>query len=265
MERRSQKYEDNNEKSVTRTTRLSKNKYLYDDINYKIGYEEIQNLDTQTRIDLSELTNLNASANTREAYQKTKDFIEHSNDVVETEEVEPVEEKLYDINAVLEEARKNRVKYDELEKKRKLRENNYATLADVNDKTLELQKKEIDEEQLTELINTITSHTLLNDIKEAEKDSKVGDEEILSDLLATNVDLNLEKGIAEEFTKSNEIAKVDDSFYTRSMDLSDQDFELSEELEHDKKLKLKIIIVVVIIVLILAAVGFVILKKKGII
>ncbi len=263
MERRSQKYEDNNEKSTMRTTRMAKNKYLYDDINYKIGYEEIQNLDTQTRIDLSELTNPNA--NTREAYQKTKDFIEQPKKDVEIEEISPIEEKVYDINTVLEEARKNRIKYDELEKKRKLRENNYATLADANDKPSEASKKEIDEEQLTELINTITSHTLLNDIKEAENGNEVGNDEILSDLLATNVDLNLEKGIAEEFTEKNEIAKVDDSFYTRSMDLSEQDFELSEELENDKKLKIKIIIVVAIIVLILLVVGFVFLKKKGII
>ena len=264
MERRSQKYEENNEKSTVRPTRLMKNKYLYDDINYKIGYEEIQNLDTQTKIDLSELTN--PKANTREAYQKTRDFIDQSKQSIEVEKQDlPVEEKVYDINAVLEEARKNRIKYDELEKKRKLKENNYATLADVNDKQSELQKQDIDEEQLTELINTITSHTLLNDIKEAEKNSEVGNEEILADLLATNVDLNLEKGIAEEFTKNNDIAKVDESFYTKSMDLSEQDFELSEELERDKKLKTKIIIVVIVIIAILAVVAFVILKRKGII
>lgn len=263
MERRSQKYENNKEKSTVRTTRLMKNKYLYDDINYKIGYEEIQNLDTQTRIDLSELTNPNA--NTREAYQKTKDFIDQTKQNVEIEESVSVEEKIYDINTVLEEAKKNRIKYDELEKKRKLKENNYATLADVNAKQSELQKKDIDEEQLTELINTITSHTLLNDIKEAEKNSEVGNEEILADLLATNVDLNLEKGIAEEFTEKNDIAKADSSFYTKSMDLSEQDFELGEELERDKKLKIKIIIVVIIIISILSVVAFIVLKNKGII
>ena len=111
MERRSQKYENNKEKSTVRTTRLMKNKYLYDDINYKIGYEEIQNLDTQTRIDLSELTNPNA--NTREAYQKTKDFIDQTKQNVEIEESVSVEEKIYDINTVLEEAKKT-LKLDNL-------------------------------------------------------------------------------------------------------------------------------------------------------
>ena len=57
--------------------------------------------------------------------------------------------------------------------------------------------------------------------------------------MATDVNVNLE-GIAEEYTKEEE--KIDDSFYTKSMDLSDQDFEFSEELEQEKKNKIKVLI-----------------------
>ena len=82
--------------------------------------------------------------------------------------------------------------------------------------------------------------------------------------MATDVNVNLE-GIAEEYTKEEE--KIDDSFYTKSMDLSDQDFEFSEELEQEKKNKIKVLIIglVVLIVIIIAIVGFLILKTKGII
>ncbi len=266
MERRSEKYEENIERKTPNVTRTSKNRHLYDEINYKIGYEEIENLDTQTRIDLSELTN--PKAKDRESYHKTKDLVDNSKQEVKVAEPEIVEEKIYDINAVLEEAKKNRIKYDELEKKRKLRENNYATLADANDRSSEKEKSDIDEKELTDLINTITSHTLVEEIKEAEdSDKTVGNDDILSELLATNVDLHLEEGIAKEFTVSNDVSnleKADNSFYTQSMDLSDQDFELSEELERDKKIKIKIIIVVVVILLILSVVAFLILKRKGI-
>ena len=84
-------------------------------------------------------------------------------------------------------------------------------------------------------------------------------------MIATNVDLNLEEGIAKEFTEQSELNEIDNSFYTQSMDLSDQDFEFSEEFEKDRKLKIKIIIVVSIIVLIIAIIAFVVLKNKGII
>ena len=262
MERRSQKYEANVDEKPKSITRTSKNRHLYDEINYKIGYEEIENLDTQTRIDLSELTN--PSIKDRESYHKTKDFIDRSKQPVQKQEPEVVEEKIYDINTVLEEAKKNRVKYDELEKKRRLRENNYATLADTNVK-LEKEKQEINEKELTDLINTITSHTLVNEIKEAENLEHTGNnEEILSELLATNVDLHLEEGIAQEFTSNNKVTEVDDSFYTKSMDLSEQDFELSEELEQDRKIKIKIIIVVLVILLLVGVVAYLFLKKKGI-
>ena len=69
MEKRVQRYTDYVEEP--KRSRTNKNKYLYDQVNNKIGYEEISNLDTQTRIDLSALTGVKPS---REEYQKTKDY-----------------------------------------------------------------------------------------------------------------------------------------------------------------------------------------------
>lgn len=271
MDRRTQRYEDVSEKKEQpKMTRTKKNKILYDDVNNLIGVEEISSLDTQTRIDLSKLSEYETK---REDYQKIKDYksilpVEKEEKV---ESIKSVENKVYDINTILAEAKKNRVKYDELEKKRKLRENDYTSVADINDKELYKKQsgKEINEKELTDLINTITSHNLLQDIKDAEKEldekSNSDDKEIFSELIATNVDLNLEEGIAKEFTEQSELNEIDNSFYTQSMDLSDQDFEFSEEFEKDRKLKIKIIIVVSIIVLIIAIIAFVVLKKKGII
>ena len=52
---------------------------------------------------------------------------------------------------------------------------------------------------------------------------------------------------------------MDESFYTKSMDLSEQDFELKDEIEKDRSLKIKIIIVICIIVAIVGAIAFVII------
>ena len=48
MQRRVQRYTEQIEEP--KKSRTNKNKYLYDQVNSKIGYEEISNLDTQTRI-----------------------------------------------------------------------------------------------------------------------------------------------------------------------------------------------------------------------
>lgn len=261
MEKRVQRHSNNDEKKVIKKTRTSKNKYLYDEINNKIGYEEITNF-SDGSLDLSVII----SKETSEESIKVSRLSKYEEQTVD--EIQNEEEKIYDINSVLEEAKKNRIKYDELEKKRKLKENGYATLADINNKEAYMKNEnhnEIDEEELTNLINTITSHNLLNEIKEAEEDSKEG--EILSDLLATNIDLNLEEGIAKEFVedeKTEKKADMDNSFYTKSMNFSEQDFEFAEELEKDKKLKLKIIVIISLIFIILGVIIFVILKQKGI-
>ena len=266
MERRVQRYTEYVEEP--KKSRTNKNKYLYDQVSSKIGYEEITNLDTQTRIDLSELTGLKTS---REEYQKTKDYhdIFEKKETFVEKEIKQEKDKIYDINSILEEARKNRDKYDELERKRKLKENDYATLADINDK--ERYKKQdnnnnIDEKELTDLINTITSHNLLKDIQQAEEQGE--EKDLFSELMATNADMNLE-GIATEYTekKDDDENKIDDSFYTKSMDLSNQDFEFSEELEAERKTKTKILIafLIILIIAIVGIVAFLILKREKII
>ena len=72
MKSRVQRHIENTDIDVPKSTRVSKNNYLYDEVNSKIGYEEIVNLDTQAKIDLSNL----ASSQNREEYQKLKDYQE---------------------------------------------------------------------------------------------------------------------------------------------------------------------------------------------
>lgn len=281
MRSRLDRYNNSNDAKES-ISRLSKNRHLYDDLNNKIGFEELVDFNTQTRI---ELTSLNETKKSRESYQQLKDYQGLINNNKEEEEpkIEKEEERVFDINSILEEARKNRNEIDELEKKRKLKNEEYNVLSDLNKKYLSKNKSEKDEyEGLEELINTITSKTLVQDIKKEEEKEEEGD--LLSDLVATNVELQVKT--PEEYENS-EVAtlvttdddsddnedlenttskEIDDSFYTRSMELSKQDFDFDEIGDRKSSIKRGILIFVVIIVLlaIIAVVAYFVLPHFGI-
>lgn len=300
-----------NEESNNRPNRYEKNQELYQDIATNQKYTNITDV---TNANAFEINNSNRSYTSRESYQQMKKY----------QNVEPVprvkkeledfnrllkndEKKVYDINSVLEEARKNRQEQDKLESKRKLKNTSYNILADLNQEELEKyreeKKKKImtpEEEEFTDLINTIASKTLAGEIDKATSIN------LLSDLMATSVmdkvedksSLGLEEDIAKEKQEKEELEEKEDSeeekdktedlslskekleeiaqkkdeiekntqkltgadndFYTRSMDLSDEDFEMDDEFKDTgMPLILKIIIVVLIIALIAVAAYFI--------
>lgn len=275
METRSSRYVDETVTAKPKMSRANKNRYLYDEVNNKIGYEEIDSFSHYNGFELDSTTPIK----TREEYQKTKDYSFIYDDVKEDkkQEKEVEEERVYDINSVLEEARKNRVISEDMENKRKLQNAEYSILADLNKKYVSKKERlgeDLEKEGIQELIDTITSKTLANDIEE-EDDGK----DLMSDLMATNTltELHLselEEEIAkeilnekiEEEVESDEVVEEDgklvNSFYTKSMDLSEQDFEFKEEIIEENKEKRKILILVVLIVLVLIAIGSVFILKK---
>lgn len=307
--RRMDRYKDTS--TEERISRSNQNRELYENIGNNTRYTNITDVTNANAIDLSSAKN----SRTREGYHQMKEY----QDVVPTPKVKKElddfkhiyqdrENRVYDINNVLEEARKNRTEKDALEEKRKLKNTSYNILASLNPEELEkyrqerLDKKRYhDNEELRELIDTITSATLAGDIKAAS--------ELLGDLMATSIMDKVEKPKKDEIEetptenkieedeekdevdyklalsqeildieklkKLDELAKekeeqeesnnqimkdADEEFYTRSMDLSDQDFELDEEFK-EKKMPLGIkILIILIILIVLGAVGFFIWK-----
>lgn len=273
MEKRSDRY--NQSQDVLQiNSRVKKNKYLYDELNSKIGYEEISVANTDTQIDLS---SLNLEKPNREDYQKIKEYKTllkgNSVDKVEIEKKE-IKPKVFDINKVLEEAKKNRKEEDELEKKRNLKEEDYNVLSSLNKKYLHKKDfSEKDSDELKELIDTITSKTLVNEIKDEEE------KELLSELLATTIDVKLEKELStaeinnlyenKESSVSDENA--DNSFYTHSMELNKDD--LIDEPEEDnenndiserKNNGFKIFTIIIILIILIIVVTYFLLKHFGI-
>ena len=194
------------------------------------------------------------------------------------------ENKIYDINSVLEEAHRNRQEKDEKEEKRRLKNNEYNILTGINKEELEKYREEKkkrlttpEEEEIRELIDTIASKTLAGEI------DKATSVDLLSDLMATNVldrvegnkkeepeesteeideKLSLSKKIFEtsEIEKKQEDTKEqkDPDFYTRSMDLSDKDFNISDEFkENSLPFPVKVLLFLLIVGLILLVLYFI--------
>lgn len=316
--RRMDRYKDLSEES--RVSRANQNKELYETIGSNTRYTNFSDVTNANAIDLSSTKNYR----TREGYHQMKEY----QDVVPTPRVKKEleefknlyhdrENRVYDINNVLEEARKNRLEKDELEEKRKLKNTSYNILASLNKEELEKYRQEKkdkvihpDDEDLRELIDTITSKTLAGDIqaassllsdlmatsimdkidkpekdsteiskeeneeKETEPEDKDDDDQELS-LSREILDLeelkklsknensdNLEstKNSSETASKNNLPETADEDFYTRSMDLSDQDFDFDDEFK-DKKMSFGMkLLIFLIILIILAAVFYFIWK-----
>ena len=287
-----------NEDDNSRVSRIDRNKNLYQDFSMNAIYTNITDV---TNSNAYEINPNKDSRTTRESYQQLRE-LNTIEEIPEKKELDDVnylyqkkENKIYDINSVLENARKNRTELDELDEKRKLKNNAYNILSGKNRKELEKYREERkkraatpEEEEMRELIDTIASKTLAGEI---DKETTV---DLLADLMATSaLDKVDASGEIEKVTTTHEITKVDGEaveeklkvttetiepkeeptlieeakikeeksqkidakkdpdFYTRSMDLSDKDFEMSDDFKEDKvPLGLKIIIFVLIIIIV---------------
>ena len=274
---RMERYDSSNRNTVR--SRTEKNKDLYNDLG---RLEKYTTLTDVSKIDAVELSSAKKNYRTREGYHSLKDYDmnieEKPKERKELDEFNFLynnEHKTYDINKVLEEAKELREK-DALEKKRKLHNEKYNIL-ESSEEDLEKFKKETklrhkpieNEEELEELIHTITSKELREEIDKAESNDN---NSLLSDLMATNVNEEVLKPIAtkienskvEDDTKKLDKVKektmslkdeIDKSFYTKSLDLSEEDFESDDE-EEIKPLKFIGFLKFLFSLILILAVGF---------
>ena len=283
-------------------SRLEKNQELYRNFSNNTIYTNVTDITTSNTYEIhpQDLT----SQKTREAYQQIQKYQDPDTIPKEKKELEEFnhfypkkENKVYDINSVLEAARRNREEKDDQEEKRKLK-NDYNILSGINKQELEKYREEKrkrmmtpEEEEIRELIDTIASKTLAGEIDKATSIN------LLSDLMATSVmdkvsgmnedeessdeekeEPEKEEKIEEEeqveentdSLKTEEIEKIkdttpqekeenkDEEFYTRSMDLSDKDLNISDDFKEESlPLAVKILIFLVIFAVIALAIFFI--------
>lgn len=243
MKSRMERYDSQqkNKKNIV-LRREDKNQGLYDGFyTNNSTYTEYQGFDDKNVVDLSML---NKNYHTREEYQKIKEYKDVvaspkvKRDLDHFESLYPTDEnRVYDINNILMEAKKNRNQVDELEKKRKLRNTQYNILNNLDLKQLKnYRENKSEEEEIQELIDTITSKSLRKKInEEVEKDlmsdllPNENDETIVTEPISMSEEVHSDS--SEEKNKVSPVDDIDRSFYTKSMDLSDQDFEMDNEFE----------------------------------
>lgn len=186
--RRMDRYLDETE---NRVNRLEKNQDLYQDV---ANNTKVTNITDVTNANAFELSSDEGLAS-REKYQRMRMYNGMEDVPKVKKELEDFkylyatkEKRIYDINSVLEEARKNRQEKDELEEKRKLKYTSYNIFAGVNLEELEKyraekknREKTPEEEEIHDLMNTIASKTLAGEL------SKEDTVDLLSDLMATNM------------------------------------------------------------------------------
>jgi len=284
--RRMDRYKDEMEPQ----SRIDLNQELYQNVSNNVVYTNITDV---TNANAFEIQNKPSTRTTREAYQQMQKYKNVEPIPRSRKELDDInylyqkrENKIYDINSVLEEAHRNRHEKDEKEEKRRLKNNEYNILTGINKEELEKYREEKkkrlttpEEEEIRELIDTIASKTLAGEIDKATSVN------LLSDLMATNVldrvegnkpevkdekeeideKLSLSKKIFEtseiekkEETKENTKTEKDPDFYTRSMDLSDKDFNISDEFkENSLPFPIKVLIFLLIVGLILLVLYFI--------
>ena len=181
----------NEEENTNKLSRSDKNKELYQNIGNNTRYTNFTDV---ANANAFEISSVDRNTRTRENYQKMR---EYSNLIPgpkvkrELDEFKNIykekENRVYDINSVMAEARKNRTQ-DEDESKRKLKNDKYNILLSMTKEELEEYRKERkekfthpDEEELHELIDTIASKTLAGEI------DKITSVNLLSELMATSI------------------------------------------------------------------------------
>ena len=245
MSSRMDRYRD---KGDTNTySRANRNQELYQNIG---SNTRVANLTDVTNANAIDLDNASRITNTREGYHQMKEFrkditvpkvkkeLDEYNYLYQTRE-----NRIYDVNRVLEEARKNRRRADdEKEEKRRLKNSNYNIITSLNSEELEKYRQEklnrvyranddtnSNDNDIKELINTIASKTLAGEIDQATGVN------LLSDLMATSIldkverqkeDTSVNLGLSREVLNKEQIEQV-----------NKLDQEIKEEKERRKQEK----------------------------
>lgn len=258
MNTRMERY--NSEGDTSSKSRVSKNNSLYEtikssDLSRVRNNDNIKVIESNGKIiDIAKIKKYLEENNIREVETKRRVVVTEE-PKVETREREEIKD--YDINSVLENAKKSReIDYDR-ERYKKLRREEYDILSKL--KIYEEEEQPIDEDDfnteektLIDLINTVTIHkgelNLLDDLigKEGEETTLPIEEEKSRESFVKEEVKPIEKELTEkrleELNKTKELVnlkektmELDNSFYTSSMSFSKDDFEGFDELEKSVK------------------------------
>lgn len=259
MKTRMEKYYDSHEEEIG--SRSKRNESLYKEIN-KSEIDQFE-INSNATILANNGRNIDVEKIKKILDTKYKETPKRRSIVLteETPEEEISFEKTreYDINAILEKAREQKEVDYEKERLKKIRDTQFDILKNLN-------LKEEDLEDTTEN-NLMTLIDVINEKENKQKD--IDPLDILTDLKGNDNTIVLD-GLKEEIeehgtTLTKEEDKIDDSFYTTSVNFTQSDFDDFNDLKAEvNSHKVLIRVVVALIVVALLAGLIILLKMLGI-
>lgn len=253
--------------------RTRKNADLYQKIYENDEYSNIEGIATTLKPNEIDISKIQQMLKTRdEKNRKEKEVREVITKPVPKENETDVsfehdDEKNYDIRDILNKAKSERKEIDK--DYHKLKDDSYMNFKDVNVK--KEPTKEEEEEELKELIHTITNTSMLNKLGDQElslgildelkSNTMVGDPSSIKDALAKEKE-DLKDDNYLEDDKDDDKQNMDKSFFTSSLNFKEEDFdELGEMSKKIKKNDLLMnILIFVLLVVFTTSVIFYVLK-----
>jgi hypothetical protein len=235
--------EQKNDTLVKKRTVINKELYdnIYDDFEYS-NVEAVANIDKTNEIDINRIKEM--------LKQRELDHNKDERPIVKRapssfKEIE--EEKNYDINEILIRAKENKettplnrkLNASHLEISRRIEEDKYKAISN-----------DTDEEELKELINTITKTSYIKKMEDKDlslnllSDLKGKDNTITTDNESIRKIIEAQKEALEKKEEKKEM--VDKSFYTSGISFSKEDF---DSLEKDEKEEVSIVVKAVVFLL----------------
>ena len=248
------------------TKRTSRNQNLYKKIYEDGEYTNIEGIASIGSTNEVDITKIKEMLKNREDYRREKNYrtIVPREEKVEIPVIEEnEEERTYDIRDILSKAKTERTTDDH--KYRSLKNTQYNILKNLQMKDEKKDSKYLDtqkeEEELKELIHTITSTSMLNQLNDRDlclnlfEDLKSSGDTMTGTTAIRKV---LEEERLEQQEKEDEEEKIemDRSFFTSSLGFGEKDFEDLQEVKHTvKKHNRLIMILVFLIVMVIVAAG----------
>lgn len=244
MASRMERYYNNRESKRRIVRNESLYQTIYDDETYS-NIEGVVATPKANEIDIDKIKELIASRE-REKNQTRK--VERRPLELEPMEESEEEEKNYDIRDILVKAKDSRENPEEEHRSLKNTEYNILKNIKINN------KHDLDQEdELKELINTITSTSMLNKMSDNELSLNMFDDLKETTVMKTPaIQAVLEDKKEEELHNTSE---MDNSFFTSSLGFKEKDFEQLQDLNKSIKKNNKIMKVILIILFVIIALG----------
>lgn len=240
-----------NQELETTGMRTKRNEHLYARVEAPLEYSSVEGvarIDNTNSVDINKIKEL--LLREEEPKKKHHSKMEKQETLEDTSELvtfNQLEDKNYDIRDILNKA-KDEKEEDDDDKYRNLQNTGYDIL-----KNIQVQKKstEISDQELNHVGDTTLSLSMLDNLQDNEE------EEITETMSSKTIrDLLNEETSKEEDDDDDDFEEqrtLDNSFFTSSLNFSEEDFnELSDELDEPKKkenLIVKVLIFIIMVVL----------------